>query len=185
MVFVRATAQLESADLARDETNTLMNIISCRDCTVDGGFLDAWDDNGPGENINNTNNTPVKLHYYRVRVFTTKPCVLYSSTVDNYDLANLAPGGVDTSFTQKNIANNVVRKWQTTVDGGYWSRLSKEWTKRVWSKKHKKMITVGSPKYMNNEVFKLQLKNIDPAGLAGHYYAIVEIGLDYDQAGTG
>jgi len=186
MVFVRATSQLESQDFDRDETNDLFQIISARDRPVTGGFTDAWDDPASGGGaVENSNNTPVKLHYYKVRVFTTKPCVLYSSTVENYNLARQAPAGADTTFNQVNIANNTVRKWTTTVDGGYWSFLTKNWTKRVWSKKRNRMITVGDARYMNNEAFKIQLKNIDPAQLNCHYYAIVEVGLEYDQASTG
>lgn len=184
MTFVRATTRLESDNLEKDETNTLMNLISSRDESVTGGFYDSWDSSGSGGGYDNRNNTPFKLHYYRLRIFTTKPCIIYSSTVKNYSLARQAPGGINTGFTQENIANGTVKKWQTTVDGGYWSKLSHEWTKRVWSKKHNRMITVGDPKYMNNEIFKLQVMNIDPASLSSHFASVIEMGIEYDQSST-
>lgn len=181
MTFVRAFSALESQDFDKGEYNSLIELISDRNGSMSGGFVDQWDDLEPTTNINSSP-APFKIHYYRLRVYTSIPCVIYSSQVDNYWLAKQAPGGVDTLFNQLNMANNVVRKWDTTVTGGPWSKLSHSFTKRVWSKRRKHYVTVGKPLYMNDSVFKLQIKNIQPetAPAPGKYYAIVEVGLEYD-----
>lgn len=177
---------LESADLAKDETNSFIEISSERSHTVSGGFADAWDDATSGD-VQNNNNTPIKLHYYRLRVWTSKPCVIYSSQVNNYHLAADHPTGVDTSFEQNNIANNTIKKWQMTAEGGYWSVLSHAWTRRVWSKKKRHHVTVGKPLYLNNAICKWQIKNLDPKDppSVAQYYGIIEVGIEYDQSSTG
>ena len=178
---------LESQSLEKDETNTLFQLTSESTNAVSGGFADGWDDDTSGDNTPNNNNTPFKIHYYRLRVWSSKPCAIWSSQVNNYHLASQAPGGTDTRFNQQNISNNTIKKWELTDQGRSWSRLMKSFTRRVWSKKRKKYITVGKPLYVRNAALKWQIKNLDPsvAGSDSSYYGVVEVGLEYDMASTG
>lgn len=166
--YVRTFNAVESQSLERDETNSIVELSSDRNASTYGGFLDNWDD---ATTTNVTNNTPagLKLHWYRVRLFTTKPCVVYSSEVKDIRLARLAPGGVDTAFTQRNMSNGVIKKFETTVDGGYWSEL-----------KH----TFKKARDMTDALWKIQVVNKDPAGLESNFIAFVEFGITYDAVST-
>ena len=70
MTYVRTSVEVESQSLERDETNSLIELSSDRTLPITGGFLDNWDDQILSNNLNNTQ-TELKLHWYRVRVFTT------------------------------------------------------------------------------------------------------------------
>lgn len=164
MTYVRTSVEVESQSLERDETNSLIELSSDRTLPITGGFLDNWDDQILSNNLNNTQ-TELKLHWYRVRVFTTKPCVLYSSELKDIRLANLAPGGPDTTFNQMNMSNGVIKKFETTVDGGFWSEL-----------KH----TFKTKRNLKDCMWKIQLVNKDPAGQDSMFYGIVEFGITYD-----
>lgn len=170
MTYVTPVIMVESQAHERDETDDLLHISSDRDATVTGGFWDNWD-RTPGEVTAVENNSPtaVFIHSYRLRVFTTKPCILYSSQVDNFRLAKLAPGGPDTSFSQAKVADKTIKKWTTTVDGGYWCFLKVKFQKRL---------------KLENAVWKLQMKNIDPAGNTNSYYSIAEFAMTYDATST-
>ncbi len=160
--------KVESQSLDRDETNSVIELSSNRNAATSGGFLDNWDDEGSTDIQNNTP-AGLKLHWYRVRLFTTKPCVVYSSEVKDIRLASMSPTGVDTTFNQTNMANKVIKKFETTVDGGFWSEL-----------KH----TFKVPRKLDDCMWKIQLVNRDPAQNASHYYAIVEFGITYDAVST-
>lgn len=182
MTIVRFSHQIESSNLGRDDTDDLFNLISDRSVTGDvrGGFYDNWNDTAGSNTINKTT-TPFKLHSYSVRVWTTGPCILYSSDVEQYKMAN--PNN-DTTFRQFNISNDTIKKWTLTDGGRTWSHLGKKFVtrKRMSGKRGSYTKTVGRPRYYNNKEFKIQLKNIDPNTTPQDvaYYAIIEGILEYD-----
>lgn len=178
---------LESADLAKDSTDTLFQLTSEPTNAVSGGFADGWDDDTSGDNTPNNNNTPFKIHYYRLRIWTSKPCAIWSSQVNNYHLASQAPGGVDTRFNQQNISMGTIKKWQMTAEGGYWSKLNKQFSHRIWDKRKKRYVTRGKPLYVRDAALKWQVKNLDPKDppSVAQYYGVVEVGIEYDMASTG
>ena len=112
MTFVRVFTSAESANLENNETNSLIELSSDRNELPTGGFLDNWDD-ATVTDIENGSPTPFKLHYYRVRVYVNQPCVIYTSQVDNLRLVRDA-GQVETAFTQRNMANGIIKKWTLT-----------------------------------------------------------------------
>lgn len=168
MTYVRAFGAVESQTLERDEVNSLIELSSDRNEVTSGGFLDNWDD---ATTTNVENNTPADLflHWYRVRIYTTQPCIIYSSEVKDIRLARLAPGGVETSFTQRNMANDIIKKWETTVDGGIWSEI-----------KH----TFKTKRSLKDALWKIQVVNKDPVGHDAMYLGIVEFGITYDATST-
>lgn len=166
--YVKTFVAVESQSLERDETNSLLEMSSDRNDSTYGGFSDNWDDSTVTDNQNNTP-AALKLHWYRVRLFTTKPCIIYSAEVEDIRLAKLAPGGVDTAFTQRNMSNGIIKKFETTVDGGFWSEI-----------KH----SFKTPRNLSDCMWKIQLVNKDPAGLDSMYYGVVEFGITYDAVST-
>lgn len=186
MTIVRFSHQLESSNLGRDDTDDLIQLISNRfELSQSGGFADSWNDTIPSQTVNSTG-TLFKLHSYHVRVWTTGPCVLYSSDIEQYKMVDQG-GQEDTSFNQLNILNRTIKKWTLTDQGRTWSHLGKDFVRyrMEYDRDLKKKISkkVGSPRTYNNKAFKLQIKNIDsnttPQDVA--YYAIIEGVLEYDQ----
>lgn len=186
MTFARIFTSAESTFLENNETNSLIELSADRNELATGGFLDNWDD-ATVTDIENGSPVPFKLHYYRVRVYVNQPSVIYTSQVDNLRLVRDA-GQVETAFTQRNMANGVIQKWTLTNGsvtgttgfggGGQWSYLAKHWTKRVKTKKGWK--TVGRPKYYNDAMFKVQIKNLSPNDNDAQYRYIGEYGIEYD-----
>ena len=164
--------QIESPNLVKGETNTLFEASCDRTDIATGGFYDNWDDGGATDN-NNNSPTPYKLHSYKLRVFTTKPCVIYSAVAENLRVAKLSPSGVDTAFSQRSMSNGIIKKWSQTTNGGYWSFLEA----RPRGRNGK------GPQILNDATWKLQIKNVDPEILpedACKYYAIIECEISYD-----
>lgn len=184
MTIARFSHQLESSNLGKGDVDDLFMMTANRfDATPTGGFIDNWHDQGPS-NSDNTSCTPFKILWYSVRVWTTQPCILWSSDVEQYQAVSLGATN-DTSFTQFNIANDTVKKWTLTDGGRTWSKLSKAFvsTKRMTGKNGKRYTkTVGKPRYYNNKQFKLQITNVDPRTNTedSAYYAIIEGAVDYD-----
>ncbi len=183
MTFVRTLKLKQSADLDPDSITNLLTISTDATSSRTGGFLDDWDDSGyppsgSGEEENNST-TPVNLLYYRVRVFTDKPMILYSSQVDNYSLTRLAPSGTDTTFNQWNVTNGVIKKWTFTNDGGTWSELKHSFYP---SKRRKKSMSGRDREgnILKNAIWKLQLFHPGAQEGVGKYYAIIETHMDYD-----
>lgn len=187
MTFARVFTSVESQNLLNNVTNSLIELSSDRNALSTGGFFDNWDDSTTTD-VENNSAVPFKLHYYRVRVYVNQPCVIYTSDVENLRLAKTAPGGTDTAFTQRNMANSIIKKWTLTNGavtgatgfggGGVWSYLAKHWTKRIKTKKGWK--TVGSPAYYNDKMFKVQIKNLSPNDNTAEYRYIGEYGVEYD-----
>ena len=67
------------------------------------------------------------------------------------------------------MSNGVIKKFETTVDGGYWSEL-----------KH----TFKKARDMTDALWKIQVVNKDPAGLESNFIAFVEFGITYDAVST-
>ena len=185
MVKVRFSHQIESSNLGRDDTDDLLKLTSNRfDLTATGGFFDNWNDTIPSQTDNSTS-SPFKLHDYHVRVWTTGPCVLYSSDVEQYKMVDQG-GSNDTSFNQLNIANRTIKKWTLCEQGRTWSHLGKDFVRysSYFSKKMNKKMSkrVGRPRTYDNKQFKVQLKNIDPNSTPQDvaYYAIITGTLEYD-----
>lgn len=167
MTYVRAVAFRESGSLERDGIADLIQLSSDRTDSASGGFLNNWDAEVLTGNVANTPN-PFNLIWYRARLYTSVPCVLYSSEVETLNLAKTAPAGVDTTFNQLNLANKVIKKWTTTSTVGNWSFLKAGGSRKKPLSK------------LDNSLWKVQLKNIDPHGGDAYYYGIVEFGLEYD-----
>ncbi len=185
MTFVRTLKLQQSGNMEPDTIQDLFKVSSDATASRSGGFLDDWDDagmppSGSGEQENNST-TPVNLLYYRVRIYTDKPMILYSSQVDNYSLTRLAPGGTDTTFSQWNMTNGVIKKWTLTDEGRTWSELKHSFYP---SKKRKKSASGrhDSGNELKNAVWKLQLFNPGAQEGTGLYYAIIEAHMDYDSA---
>jgi len=185
MTSVRFSHQVESSNLGKGDIDDLFNLVSNRGITsgTTGGFADNWNDAGPSSGSNVTT-TPFKLMSYHIRVWTTRPCILWSSDVEQYRSVQLGTSN-DTSFNQFNLANSTVKKWTLTDGGKVWSHLGKDFIKSVTrkSKSGKKYTEkVGRARYYNNKEFKLQIKNIDPNTTPQDcaYYAIIEGRLEYD-----
>ena len=180
MTFVR-TLKLTEGIIAPDATTDLFKVSSDARDTVKGGFLDDWDDagtppSGSGE-LDNNSTTPVKLLYYRVRVYTDKPMVLYSSQTENYSLTKLAPGGTDTTFSQWNVTNGVIRKWTLTDEGRTWSELKHSFYPKRGRKSKSRH---GDGNLLQDALWKLQIFNTGVQEGDGKYYAIIETHMDYD-----
>lgn len=184
MAIARFSHQIESSNLGKDDTDNLYTMTANRYTTVPtGGFYDNWHDQTPS-NTDNVSTTPFRILWYSVRIWTTRPCVMWSSDVEQYRAVQEGSTN-NTNFTQFNIANDTIKKWTLTDGGRTWSKLSKAFvsTKTMTGKsgrKYKK--TVGKPRYYNNKQFKLQVKNIDPRTTPEDcaYYAIIEGAVDYD-----
>jgi len=185
--------RLESTNLNHNSTDSLVELRADRPHAALGGFSDNWDDTANNSDNIHSSPTPWKMHYYRCRIFINQPSVVYSSEIRNYDLASQALGGADSSFDQRNLANGFIKKWTLTNGavtgpagatgfggGGKWSYLGHNFTKRVWSKKKGRYVTVGKPRYFNDACFKIQVKNLSPVDADATYTAIIEYGLDYD-----
>ncbi len=158
----------ESTNLDVNETNSIIELISDRTQVATGGFAGNWD--AEVSSTVNKSPTPFKLISYKLRVFTTKPCIIWSAFAENYRVAVQAASGVDTSFNQRSMANGLIKKWTQTVDGGYWSFLEAR----------PKGKSGRGPQKVNDAVWKLQIKNIDPAGQQSNFFAITEFTIDYD-----
>ena len=182
MTFVRTLVRRESQNFSEDENITMFSITSDRTQVASGGFTDNWDDTTSGGEATNSNQLPVHLYYYRVRVWTNKPCILYSSVVENYNLAKQAPAGTDTSFNQLNMSNGVIKKWTMTENNGVWAELKHNFRKRPYfdKKKGKWVARKAEPFYLNNAIWKIQLYNVGIEPVVGSYYCIVEAHFDYD-----
>ncbi len=188
MTIVRFSHQVESSNLGRDDTDDLLKLISDRRSTGGntGGFYDNWNDT-VGSNTSNKTTLPFKIHSYHLRVWTTGPCIVFSSDVEQYGM--VATGGEeDTRFNQVNISNDTVKKWSLTDGGKTWSHLGKDFVyyKKMKSKSGKTYRKrMGNPRFYNNKSFKLQIKNIDPNTTPSDvaYYAIIEGVLEYDAQG--
>ena len=187
MTFARVFTSTESIDLVNNETNSLIELSSDRNAYSTGGFYDNWDDSTTTD-VQNNSATPFKLHYYRLRVFVNQPCVIYTSDVDNLRLVKTSPTGTEPAFTQRNMANGLIKKWTLTNGsvsgttalggGGVWSYLAKHWTKRI--RRNGKWVTVGKPAYYNDKMFKAQIKNLSPSDNTAIYRYIGEFGIEYD-----
>ena len=175
MTIVKFSHQIESSNLGRDDIDDLFKLTSNRAQTVPvGGFASNWNATGPS-NTNNITETPFKLHWYNVKIWTTGPVVLWSSDVEQYRMVQLG-GENDTSFNQFNLANDTVKKYTLTDGGKTWSRLGKAFvykSKGQWK---------GRARKYDNASFKLQVKNIDPNTTPQDiaYYAIITGKLEYD-----
>ena len=187
MTFVRMFQELETQNLNPEEVNTIFELTCDRNENTTGGFLDNFDDSTTTDNLGNSP-TPFKIHYYRVRVAMNQVGKIWSSQVDNLRLAKTAPGGVDTAFTQRNMANNIIKKW-TLMQGGYgsgrWAYLGHEFTKtrRIWNKRKSRYEwkRSGKPLYLNDAAFKVQVENNALNGTSdANYRSVVEVGLEYD-----
>ena len=189
MTFVRLFQEVESTNLEDGETNTIFELTCDRNDITTGGFLTNFDSSTSTGNLGNSP-TPFKIHYYRVRVAVNQVSCIWSSSVKNLRLAKQAPGGVDTAFTQRNVANGLIKKW-TLTQGGYgsgrWSYLGKNftWSKKISGKKGSYWKTFGDPYYVNDEAFKVQIQNKSLSGSGNaNYRSIVEMGIEYDAVST-
>jgi hypothetical protein len=168
---VRILSLIESDNLVKNETNTLFELSADRTDAVSGGFQDNWD-SVVSSNANNSP-TPFKLISYRLRVYTNQPCVIWSACAENLRVAKLSPSGVDTDFNQRSTANGIVKKWNITSGGGFWSTLQAR----------PKNPKGTGPQRFNDATWKLQIKNINPAyniEYEASYYACIEAVIDYD-----
>ena len=175
MTMVRFSHQIESSNLGRDDIDDLFRLTSNRaEGAAIGGFADNWSDTG-SSNTNNITQTPFKLHWYSVKIWTTGPVILWSSDVEQYRMVQLG-GTNDTSFNQFNLANDTVKKYELTDGGKTWSRMGTAFVRKVNGK------WKGRPRTYDNKSFKLQVKNIDPNTETQDiaYYAIIQGKLEYD-----
>ena len=184
MTIVKFSHQIESSNLGKDDVDDLFKLTLDRTLTAGvGGFADDWDDAVPS-NTENSSPLPFKLHNYFIRVWTNRPCILWSSDVEQYYMVKTG-GSNDTSFNQLNISNRTIKKWTLTEEGRTWASLGSTFVKYKKRKsRNGRMYTerVGSPRTYNNKQFKLQLKNVDPSTtpLDCAYYAIITGTLEYD-----
>lgn len=184
MTIARFSHQLESSNLGHTEENDLISLTANRwSSAPTGGFADNWHDQS-GSNTANVSETPFKLLWYSVRVWTTRPCIVWSSDVEQYRSVQ-AGGANNTDFNQFNIANDTVKKWTLTDGGRTWSKLAKTFVskKRMKTKNGRVYYkTVGKPRYYNNKQFKIQIQNIDPNTTPQDcaFYSIVEGAIEYD-----
>lgn len=191
MTFARVFTKAESAFLEPGETNSFIELSADRNDVASGGFYDNWDDSTVTD-IENNSPTPFKLHYYKLRVFVNQACVIYTSDVENLRLVKTSPTGVETAFTQRNMANGLIKKWSLTngsVTGttgfggsGVWSTLGHNFTRRVRTKNGWK--TLCKPAYYNDKMFKAQIKNLSPTDSDAIYLYIGEFGIEYDATST-
>lgn len=179
MTYVKYLYKIESQSHNHNEIDDLMRITNDRDANVSGLFLGNAT---YGASVNNTK-IPYKLISYTARVWTTSPSTLWSSEAGN--LEHSQPG-FNTGLETENMANGIIKKWTLTEDGKKWSILHHRFcgTKPVFSKKQGKWVGIkwGEPRYMKDNVFKIQLQNVDPrqASPTQAYYAVITVELDYD-----
>ncbi|AXH78752.1 MAG: hypothetical protein [Circular genetic element sp.] len=178
MTRVKILSAIEGSNVAKNDTKTLFELSNDRTDIATGGFLDNWDAT-VSSNANNSP-TPFKLISYKLRVYTSKPCIIYSAVAENLRVAKTAPGGVDTDFHQRTMANGIIKKFSLTNYGRTWSTLSAR----------PKSPSGRGPQRFNDATWKLQLKNIDPVFHSvpedhdAAYYAVIEAVIDYDATST-
>lgn len=178
MTRVKILSALETSNLEKNETNTLFELSNDRTEIATGGFYDNWD----AVVSNNANNspTPFKLISYKLRVWTSKPCIIYSAVAENLRVAKTAPSGVDTDFHQRTMANGIIRKFSLTNEGRTWATLSAR----------PKSPSGRGPQRFNDATWKLQIKNVDPVWHStpedheAAVYAVIEAIIDYDATST-
>lgn len=174
----KTVSMIENNNLQIGETNTMFELSNDRTDIATGGFYDNWD----AVISNNANNspTPFKLISYKLRVWTSKPCIIWSACAENLRVAKTSPAGVDTDFNQRTMSNGIIRKWSMTKAGGFWSTL----------KASPKSPSGRGPQRFNDATWKLQIKNVDPAFHSdpsihdASWYAIIECVIDYDATST-
>lgn len=181
MTYLKFMYKQESENHDRDEIDDLFILKNDRDINPSGLFLNAATN---GALLNNSK-TPYKLISYTTRVWTTSPSLLWSSEASNLEHSQ---AGFNTGLETENVANGIIKKYTLTDQGRTWSILHHRFcgTKPVFSKKHKKWVGIkwGEPRYMKDNIFKIQLQNVDSRGAHPDqaYYAITTVEIDYDSA---
>ena len=179
MTYVKYLLKKESENHERDAIVDLLVLQNDRD-TVNSG---VFEHDGRVTHVTNNSSVPFKLISYTTRVWTTSPSALWSSEAGN--LEHSIPG-FNTGLETENVANGIIKKWTMTDQGRTWSILHHRFcgTKPVFSKKQGKWVGIkwGAPRYMKDNIFKIQLQNVDPRPTdpTQAYYSITTVELDYD-----
>lgn len=179
MTYLKTIWKQESSNLGKDDIDDLIILRQDRDIASTGLFQS--DGSSPYSTFDNNSKTPYKLISYDVKVWTSLPCLLWSSEYGALEMVQgNPPGADDTNIIAENVANGIIKKFTLTDHGRTWSRLGKkfQYSYNTSGKWHRG----GKARYMRDNKFKLQIQNLDPQTETQNasYYAIVTVEVDYD-----
>lgn len=181
MTYLRALRKQESSNLAKDDIDDLLILKQDRDSLPDGVF--RYD--GTSSPRESNSKVPYKLISYKLRIWTSEPCMVWSSEYGSLEMVDLGGHSDDTNIIAENFANGVIKKHTLTDRGRSWSVLEHKFC-GSYKDKSGRWKKWGKPRYMKDNKFKIQVQNLCPntATADSSYWAIIEYHLDYDAVST-
>lgn len=177
MTYLRALRKMESSNLGKDDIDDIVTLTQDRDINSGGIFSQ----DGTAAPALSNSKVPYKLIGYDIRVWTTQPCLLWTSEYGSLEMVELGGGSENTGIIAENLANSVVKKYTLTDGGKTWSHLSHKFC-GSYKDKRGRWQKWGKPRYMRDNKFKIQIQNLDPrtATQDSAYYVIVTYEVEYD-----